>query len=749
VVQVSTDSTSDQAGEHQFAPENASAIWAPDIHQTNGNPFYPGTIDVLLSAAFESYPDACLLPYVCSPPRRLGVNDATDPSVQIAWIPIDLDSPSKGRPELRGSPEHLDWQARQIDLAEKFSPPPAVWESPSGGLRLLWAAAPGSVTPLDYDVRCEAFLAELAAHGFTGIDPTTAQWVRHQRLPRGGDVLGKPGVLTLPPAPEGAAARVLFDRDPTSEVVDTILFRMFEAADIPIGWVREDKAAVCCPWDEEHSDRGAPGYDALSGRAVILADVQGKGMGVFKCQHGHCAHRGNADVLRLLSSESRAAARVLDEHDAGSRALATALLETVESIAPAVQQAIDAAANDPHTALADWKFRLQLKAKGATVPSAHNVGVTFEWHPLWRGVFGWNEMANEIVLLREAPIDWVKKPGDRWTADDYFPLLTWFEKELQIKPPSHEICEAVKHVAQLRGSFHPVRDYLRSIRWDGVPRNLVAYLGAASTEYHLAACSTWMRSAVARVMRPGCKADNVLILEGSQGAGKSTALRVLASDEWFYEACGDVGDKDFAQDMRGMWVGEIPEIDRLIASKDESTLKAMVSKLVDRYRPSYGRASQDFPRQVVFGGTTNRDDYLRDVTGNRRYLPVVCGTTIDVPALRRDRDQLWAQSVAEYDAGGIWWLTGEVERSAIVEQSERVEQDIWAESIEDWAVAQETPFTTNEALGKLPGAKAAAELNQGDKNRMGRALRGLGFELKSSHRDGKKGRFWCPPSGAK
>jgi predicted P-loop ATPase len=727
--------------------ESALAIWAPDIHQENGSPFYSSTIGVLLSEPFERYPDACLLPYICSPARRLGVADAASPDVVIAWVPIDLDAPTKGKPELRGTPLHLDWQARQLALAERFEPAPAVWESPSGGLRLLWSAAPGSVTPLDYNVRCEAFLEELREFGFEGIDPTTAQWVRHQRLPRGGDVLGTPGVLTLPPAPEGATlARPMSFRDPTSEVVDTILFRMFEAADLPIGDVYADKARVCCPWDSEHSDSNAPGYDPLSGRAVILADVQGKGMGVFKCAHGHCAHRGNADVLKLLSAESRDAAQVLAEHDARNSALAHSLLETVESIAPAVQEAMQAAANDPHAALADWRFRLQLKAKGATVPSAYNVGVTFEWHPLWRGVFGWNEMANDIILLRDAPVDWSKRAGERWTADDSFALLTWFEKELQIKPPAHEICDAVKHVAQLRGSFHPVRDYLRSVRWDGVSRSFCTYLGAAPTEYHRAACSTWLRSAVARVMQPGCKADNVLILEGVQGAKKSTALRTLASDEWFYEACGDIGDKDFAQDMRGMWVGEIPEIDRLIASKDESSLKAMVSKLVDRYRPSYGRASQDFPRQVVFGGTTNKDDYLRDVTGNRRYLPVVCGPSIDIPSLRRDRDQLWAQAVAEYDAGDIWWLTGEVERSAIVEQGERVEQDVWAERIEDWVVEQDRPFTTNEALDKLPGAKAAAELNQGDKNRMGRALRGLGFELYSSWRDGKKGRFWRRPA---
>jgi predicted P-loop ATPase len=732
-----------------------TVIWTPDLHLENDSPLYVAKLATALSEPFEAYPDACLMPYVCDPPRRLGIADTAAEDVRIRWIPIDLDSPAKARPELRGTAELEQWQATQVDLATTFDPPPlAIWESPSGGLRLLWAATPDSVTTRDYNPRCAAFLEQLRAHGLDGIDPTSAQWWRFQRVPRGKDVLWceptATGDLELPPLPPGATLAPLPSTTaPTSAATDTVLFRMFEAAEIPYLDVgRDDLIRVICPWDDEHSDAAAPGYDPLSGRAVIMADMRGLGMGVFRCQHAHCAHRSNAEVLEMLQ-EDPAAAAVLAAHDAAKNAVASALLETTEPIAPAVQAALDS--KDPHSALADWKFRLQLKGKGQTVPSTHNLQVTFQWHPEWRGVFGFDELANEVVLLQDMPVEAPARlrAGSRFTADDYQVVLAWFERWLQIKPAAGELCDAIKVVAELRGSFHPVREYLRALSWDGQERDLCTYLGAEPTEYHRAAAHAWLRSAVARVMRPGCKADNVVILEGSQGCGKSTALRVLAArEDWYYEACGDVGDKDFAQDMRGKWIAEIPEIDRLIASKDEATLKALISKLVDRYRPSYGRASQDFPRQVVFGGTTNRDDYLRDVTGNRRYWPLVCGL-IDIPALRRDIDQIWAQTVAEYDAGKIWWLEGDVQRTAVEQQADRVERDVWEDFIREWREgADARPFTTQEALGKLPGAKTAAELTQIDKNRMGRVLRTLGYVLRSSHRDGRNGHYWCSTGAA-
>jgi hypothetical protein len=157
-----------------------TVMWSPALHAENGDPLYAAPLSTVLSgSSFDAYPDACTMPYVCDPPRRLGVADAGAPDVKIAACLVDVDSPAKARPELKGTVELEQWQMTQVDLAMTFDPPPlAIWESPSGGLRLYWLLEPGTVTPVDYNGRCAAFLDQLRAHGLDGIDPTSAQWTR-------------------------------------------------------------------------------------------------------------------------------------------------------------------------------------------------------------------------------------------------------------------------------------------------------------------------------------------------------------------------------------------------------------------------------------------------------------------------------------------------------------------------------------------------------------------------------------------
>jgi predicted P-loop ATPase len=194
------------------------------------------------------------------------------------------------------------------------------------------------------------------------------------------------------------------------------------------------------------------------------------------------------------------------------------------------------------------------------------------------------------------------------------------------------------------------------------------------TEYSRAVGSRWLVSAVARVLRPGAKADCCLILEGAQGIRKSTALRTLAG-EYFTNELADLGSKDAAMQTRAVWIIELSELDNLSHS-EVARIKAFMSRTTDRFRPPYGMRLVELPRQCVFAGTVNHSTYLREETGGRRFWPGACGR-IDVDGLARDRDQLWAEAKARFDAGVVWWLeTVELVQMAADQQVDRYEGDL-------------------------------------------------------------------------
>lgn len=418
--------------------------------------------------------------------------------------------------------------------------------------------------------------------------------------------------------------------------------------------------------------------------------------------------------------------------------------------------------SEKEEALITWNAHLVRTAKGEIKNCVFNTVYTFDVNPIWSHTFGYDEFYQTVVFLHDHQDDFVSaRAGDPLSDDHVTGLRAWFSR-LVHEPSDHEMRAALQKISRKR-PIHAVRQYLESLRgrWDGLDRNLVHYLGAEPTEYQLACCAKTLRAAVARIMVPGEKADTMLILEGEQGWKKSSFIRALCPDvRWFYEvASRDVGNKDFLQDALGKWLAEIPEVDQLIASRDESELKALLSRRWDRYRPSYGRSSLDFARQLIFWGTTNKSKYLRDETGNRRYWPIKCcavGPILDGKVCD-DRDQLWAQAVAEYDAfiasgrdeahPGRWWFSPGEAGVARTEAEERLEQDPWEEMLEPWLAQQheaKTPFTALEAMAQLPGAVPGAQLEQRHLNRMSKVLRKLGYDHRQRRIAGRKAWYWRP-----
>lgn len=332
-------------------------------------------------------------------------------------------------------------------------------------------------------------------------------------------------------------------------------------------------------------------------------------------------------------------------------------------------------------AASDWQKDLWYTRDGDVKASAGNLALIIENDPQLIGLFALDEFSNRVVLRRDPP--WTGSKREEFADADAFELAAWLSAlgRYRLQAKSAAVAEAVEAIAR-RHKFHPVREYLEALRWDGVPRarSLYAkYHGAAEDAYNSRCSEILLLSAVARVFEPGVKADVMLVLEGRQGARKTSSVRALFGAAWSSEAMESPASKDFYQCLAGRWGVEIGEMESFTKA-EVNKVKQALSAQDDTYRASYARYARKYPRQCVFVGTTNDDQYLRDATGARRFLPVRVSVA-DVEGLSNDRDQIWAEAVAMYRAGGDWWTLPD---GAQHEQDARYLHDAWADPIEKW-----------------------------------------------------------------
>lgn len=345
-----------------------------------------------------------------------------------------------------------------------------------------------------------------------------------------------------------------------------------------------------------------------------------------------------------------------------------------------------------------WRTRLLCTQKGDPKACAFNTRLILENDPAWREVLSWCEFSQRIVKRRLAPL--ANAALGEWDDGDDADLRFWLADNYGIEPGHKDIADALLGVA--RGApFHPIRDYLDGLVWDGIerlPTWVIEYLRAgqggesptlsdrqlaARDRYYTLVGEMWLVQSIARVRKPGCKADNVLILEGAQGLRKSTALKVLYGDEWFSDTPLDLASKDAMEMIRGLWCCEMAELDALNKT-DARRAKAFFSSATDRFRLPYGQRTARFPRQVVMAGTTNQQEYLKDWTGNRRFMPIDCGE-VDIQGLQEVRDQLWAEADHRFKDGAVWWPETEEEKGLFEEeQADRVDADVWEPVIQAW-----------------------------------------------------------------
>lgn len=328
-------------------------------------------------------------------------------------------------------------------------------------------------------------------------------------------------------------------------------------------------------------------------------------------------------------------------------------------------------------------------------------------------------------------------------------IVHWLVSRFKIEVPDTKIHSAVFQIASVN-AFHPIRDYLASLTWDGTPRIntwLKRYLGAVAPEPYLSDISRKILCAmIARVMEPGVKFDTVLILEGVQGIGKSTAVRVLA-EPWYSDAHININDKDAVVAMRSIWVMELGELSGM-RKADVDLLKEFVTRQVDRLRMPYGRLAENHPRQCIFIGTTNSEEYLKDATGNRRFWPVKVGHC-DIKSLKRDRDQLLAEALTFYELGEPLYLENPAAIAASnEEQTARMFKDIWVEKIGDFLSKKHENFDPkNFTLAELfEECPELAHIRRGvaEQMRAANCLRILGWAKKRRRNLGEQKVFWSP-----
>ena len=377
------------------------------------------------------------------------------------------------------------------------------------------------------------------------------------------------------------------------------------------------------------------------------------------------------------------------------------------------------------------KYGLQLGAGGKYVPCLDSICRILERHDYWAGKIWWDTFLERVQTN-------VRGHVEPWTDQHSSRACRWMQSVFELPTASSDRVHEAAITTAHDNPRNVLTEWLSSLTWDGIPRMAslaTTGFGTASDNYHIRVGECWLLSLVARAMRPGCKVDTMPVFEGSQGMGKSSALAILGGD-WFGECHEDFGSKDFVLSLKGKWLIEVAEM-HSFKRQDVDRLKGIMSTCIDRVRVPYGRMTEDHPRQSVFAGTTNRDDWQQDDTGARRFWAIRCGF-LNLDWIRDNREQLFAEAVARFNAGETWWSVPSAEAAAAAE--ERRPEDPWEQILETFLERNE--IYSSRSLLAHPLNIEIEHQSQQSAGRVGRIMRKLGWVSFTQRSSGTTRKMW-------